>query len=483
MDLRAIIEEIESNENKQRKAEHEKRFRVYNDYQREYVLKALTNEFSAQTVSEMRTFTSLNLTKKIIDELSSLYKRKPQRTFEGLSESQIEGVEKIYQEAKVDTFLKRANQKYKLHQQCAIQVLPKDGHIVLRLLAPFQYDVIPQSDNPEEAFAYIISSYDKTFADSDLGSNTDVQGHYYGSKNQAKSDSRNQQIADEDDWKEKSKIYVIWTAQETMKVRANGEVIERIPNPIGMLPFIDVAAEKDFEFWIRRGSGVCEFNIDFLTVLSDSVNTNRLQSYAQPVIVAEKIPESVTVGPQNILFLPLDPTRPEIRPSFEFASPNPDLKASLELQDKLISYFLSASGLSSSAITGNQGTEKFSSGLERLLSMIDRFSASEADADLFISVEDQLFKIIRAWYDVISGTETLEDEYNFGAWPMDSEVIVKFMGPEVVKTEADKEDSVIKRLEAGLISRIEAIAEIRGISLEDAQGIVASIDGSTNMEA
>ena len=480
MNWKDIINEIESDENKARKAEHEKRFRVYNDYQREYVLKMLVSEFSAQTVSEMRTCTSINLTKRVIDEMASIYKRKPERSYKETNEAQAQGIDKIYQAAKLDTFLKRTNQKFKLHDQCCIQVLPKSGMINLRLLAPHQYDVIPSPENPEDAWAYVISAYDKTVSDSDVGANQDIQGNYYGSKNQKQSDGSNQAIADEDDYRIKKK-YVVWTATDNLVLDENGFIIEQTKNPIGALPFIDVSEEKDFEFWIRRGSGICEFNLDFSVVLSDTCNTNRLQSYSQPVIVAEKVPESVTVGPQNILFLPLDPTRPEVKPSFEFANPNPDMKASLDLLDKLVSYFLSSRGISPKTISGDSSTEKFTSGVERLLAMIERFEASQSDIDLFISVEEKLFQLIKSWYNVINGTDALDQKYNFGAWPEDSTVSVKFLGPEVVQTDADKEDSVIKRLEAGLINKLEAIAEMRGITLEEAKKL--DLDEQVNMEA
>jgi hypothetical protein len=479
MEWKSIIQEIESDENKRRKAEHEKRSRVYNDYQREYVLEMLRNEFSEQTVREMRTMTSINLCRRIIDEMASIYKRKPEREFKEVNETQEDGIETIYQDAKVDTFLKRANQKYKLHHQCAVQVIPKDGKISLRVLSPNHYDVIPNPENPEEALAYVISAYDKTLADNAINAQKDIQGNYYGSKNQSAPDGVNQKIADEDDWKQKQKFYVVWTNESVIKLDSDGNVVSNDVNPIGMLPFIDVAAEKDFEFWVRRGSGVSEFNLDFLVVCSDTVNTNRLQSYAQPVIVAEKIPESVTVGPQHILFLPLDPTRPEVKPSFEFASPNPDLKSSLDLQDRLINYFLTAQGISPKTISGTAESQKFTSGLERLLAMIERFEASQSDIDLFIDVENKLFTIMRAWYEAISGTDALDQKYNFGAWPESSYLSVDFKGPEAVQTEADKEDSVIKRLDSGLISKVEAIAELRGISIEEAK----KIDLNNNMEA
>jgi hypothetical protein len=471
-----IIDEINSDDNLRRKSEHQKRQHVFNDHQRPYVLKMLTNEFSAQTVAEMRTCTSINLSRRIITEMASIYKRCPERSFTNCTEEQEAGIEMIYAEAMADVKLKKANQKYKLHDQCAIQVLPHEGKIGLKLLAPHQFDVIPDPMNPEKAFAYVISAMNKRDLDTANEGKQDIQGNYHGSKNEVQSQSANKKIADQQDYQSVMDRYIIWTAELNLLCDGNGEVIEANPNPIGMLPFIDVASEKDFEFWVRRGSGVIDFALDFAVVTSDVVNTSRLQSYAQPIITAEKIPESITVGPQHILFLPIDPNRPEVIPKFEFANPNPDLKASLELQDRLVSYFLSAHGVDPKTINSSGSGNVYTSGIERLLASLERFEASQDDIDLFSHVEEELFEIMKAWYTVLQGTVALSPEYDFGVWPQDSELMIKFSGPEMVQTETDKEDSVIKLLEAGLISKKEAIMKLRGVDEAMAEQVLKEIE-------
>jgi len=473
--LKNIIEEINSDENKSRKADHQKRSHVFNDHQREYVMEMLVKEFSSKTVSEMRTCTSINLSRRIITEMSSVYKRTPDRVFSELSEEQEAAVKLIYDDSRANVKLKKANQKYKLHDQCAIQVIPKNGKISLKLLAPQQYDVIPDPQDPETAIAYIISALDKSSVDS-ASINSDIDGSNYGSKNIPKSNNKNEAIADRDDYKAALDRYVIWTKDANIVCNGNGQILEANDNPIGMIPFIDVSSEKDFEFWVRKGSGVVSFSLDFAVILSDTCNTNRLQSYSQGVIVAEKVPESVTVGPQHILFLPIDPTRPEIKPSFEFVSPQPDMKASLDLQDRLISYFLTSQGVDPKTITASGDANKYASGLERLLAMVERFEASQDDLDMFDAVEDELYILIRAWYGAIVGTPLLKDKYSFGVWPEESEVSVNFIGPELINTQSDKEDSVIKRIESGLISQVEGIMELRGVSEEKAQEILLKID-------
>lgn len=485
LNIKDIINEIDSDENKRRKAEHAKRHDVYNDHQRPHVLTQLLNEFSHKTVSEMRTCTSINLSRRMVDESASIYKRPPVRDIEiesqagAESEADLEmknSILGLYDDFRVNVALKRANQKYKLHDQCCIQVIPKDGKIVLRVLAPHQYDVVPNPANPEEALAYVISTFDRSLLDNITTRASDIQGTETGSKNELQGSGTNEAIADKEDYQSTLRKYIVWTAEEILVVNGNGGVLSRDPNPIKALPFVDVAQDKDFEYWIRRGSGIVEFAIDYSTVLSDTVNTNRLQSYAQAVITAETVPDSVTVGPNNILFLKLDPTRPEMKPSFEFVSPQPDMKSSLDLLDRLLNYFMTSRGIDPKSVSGDGKTATYSSGLERLLAMIDRFEASQDDIDLFQCVEREVYKLIREWYTVIRGTALLDQEYDFGEWPEDAEMCVKFAQPQMIRTEADKEASVVYRLENGLMSRVEAIEELRGVSKDEAQKIADEID-------
>lgn len=479
-----IIQEIESDENKRRKAQHQKIADVYKSKQRKYVLDMLTKEFSPETVRDMRTCTSINLTKRVVNEQASIYKNEPVRTFGEASENELMQLEALYKLSAANNKLKKANQKYKLHQQAAMQVVPSMGGLKIRVLAPHQYDVVPSMEDPEVGEIYVVSGYNKTDLVAELDNLHDIQGQNLASKDGAYSDSINQKIADQDDWRNK-KVYAWWTAQYNFLTNESGAIIspvEAIENPIQMLPFIDIAYDKDGEFWTDSASEAVEFNLDFSVVLSDTCNTNRLQAYSQPVITAEKLPEHVTVGPQHILFLPIDPTRPEIKPSFEFANPTPDMAASLDLQDRLLSYFLTSQGIDPKTISGKGDGEKYNSALERLLAMIEKFEASQDDIALFQRVELELYRLMLAWSNRLQGTGQLVQELSHATVGDSVTMSCTFQKPQFVKTASEAEDSVIKRMEAGLLSRKEAVMELRGVSEEQAEEIIQEIDQSESVK-
>lgn len=480
-----VIQEIEGDENRRRKADHQKRQDIFNNKQRKYVLDMLVKEFSESTVRDMRTCTSINLVKRIIGEQASIYKSEPKREVAGLSDQQKAQLASLYDSAEANKKLKSLNQKYKLHEQAFMQVIPKHGGIKLRCLAPHQLDVVPSLEDPEVGEIFIVSGYDKANIVAELDGNEDIQGNGYGSKNQHDQDGVNQAIADQDDYR-KAKVYAWWTAEYNFLTDSSGAILPGQPsieNPIQMLPFIEAASEKDQEFWCDGGSGVVEFNLDFSVVLSDTCNTNRLQSYAQAVITGEKLPENITVGPNNILFLPLDSTKPELKPSFEFVSPNPNMEASIDLQDRLLSYFLTSEGIDPKTISGKAEGEKYASGLERLLATIEKFEASQDDYALFRKIESKLYTLIAAWSNALQGTDALPPKLQGGELPIDAELTVQFCKPEFIKTAAEAEDSVIKRMEAGLISRKEAIMELRGVDEEKAEEILAELDEEENEPA
>ena len=469
-----IIEEINLEDNNSRKRESQRRFDVYNDRQDEYILEQLENEFDLKTVQEMRTVLSINLSKRIIDEQSSIYSKPPDREYTNASEKELEQIENLYELGRVNSSMKIANRYYNLFNQTSLMVLPKNGKIIVKPMGTMHYDVIPRDDDPEKAFAYILNVWDldnqRTTRNGGL---TRDRNDYYSS------DNRNQTIADDDDRKSVQMRYIVWTEELHFTMDGKGNVIgEVVANPIGRLPFVDVSMEKDNQFFVRRGSSTTNFSIEFGAGLSDLANINRLQGYAQAVMTSEKQPQNITVGPNHILWLPLDPNAPETKPSFEFVSPTPDISAGLELLEAQVKFFLSSRGIDPKTVSGKGDARSFTSGIDRLLSMLDKFEASQDDYDLFERVEYKTFELVKDWSNVMQGVSDearLRDELNLATISDEVFQDVKFRGPEFVKTDIEKVDEIERKIELGLISQVEAIMIDRNINEESAIEVLKKI--------
>lgn len=479
-----IIDQINNDENKDRKKESLKRFEIFKNRQERYILQKLNEEFTEKTVREMRKVTSINIAPRIIKEEASIYNDAPERVFGEVSEKETEALDAHYRASKVNVGLKLANEYYKLFDQCALYVIPMDGKLWVKPLAPHWYDVIPSDDNPERAEVYILNILDKqeylnaplNNTDNRLGTGNDIN------KKRTISDGQNQIIADRDDYKSKLNKYVVWSKDFHFTMNGEGTItsdLENIKNDLGRLPFIDIASEKDFEFFCRYGSDTTDFAIDYGVQLSDHSNILRMQGYSQAIIAAEKEPDNIVVGPNHTIFLQQDPNS-TVAPSFSFASPSPDLGSSLATLETLLKLLLTAKGLDPETVTGTGDGNRYNSGLDRLLAMIDKFEATKADYDLFRDVEDELKDLIIAWNNILQDATdpkiALDDKLKNGQINTDCTLEVSFNEPGLVQTKQDKEDSVIKLIKERLLSRKEAIMQLRDVDKDMAEEILAEIE-------
>jgi hypothetical protein len=303
-----IISDIKSQENIQRKAKSLKDYEIYNDNGLPYVYEALAKQLSTNTANSMPIVSNLNVAKAVVNKEANIYTDEPERAYQNITESDSEVLEMLYADCGFDTTMSKANRYFKLRNQIFVQVVPKYGKLKLRVLHGHNIDVIPDSDDPETAFAYIVSSFDKS------------------ESLNAGQDGTNQVTGDQDDYRANAEKYQVWTKEIVFTMNGRGEVVsEIIENPIKELPFVDIAKDKDFEFFVRIGQALTDFTIDFNVAWSDLLYISRLQGYSIGVLTgdANLKPESLTIGPNRMLFLPTSAANPDSKLYFKFISPDP----------------------------------------------------------------------------------------------------------------------------------------------------------------
>lgn len=482
---KSIIDDINSEENKQRKAESLKQYEIMNDRMHPYVVDYLKQQFSHKTVSEMPVISSINLPKRIVAQEASIYKAEPSRTFSTENEKELEQLNLIYDEMAFDAKMLKANQVYKLQNQACLMIIPKNGKLTARVIYAHQYDVVPMENDPEKAAAYIISTFDKSLylqEDNSAGNPTGYKPSTY--KNN--SDQVNQKTADQDDWKRDSEKYIVWTPELHFVMDGSGKIIgEEINSPLaefGIMPFVDIACDKDFEFFVRSGQGLTDFGVQYCGALSDLGNIVKLQSYSQAWMSGSKdlIPQNIVVGPNSILKLPVDPND-KVETKFGFASPNSDLAGAANYVEIILSNFLSSRGIDPKVVTGKGDVSKYSSGMERFLALIEKFEASKADFSLFKNVETEAFDLIVSWINTLIGTDQLDEEYQISKISEDTKMFIKYAEPAMLQSRQEKVDAIQKEMEAGLLSRVEGIMELRQVDKESAIAIAKEIDAAVIM--
>lgn len=480
-DRKHIIQQLDSDENKHRKAESFKQCEIYSDRMYQYVSERLREFNKENTVKEIPIIASINLARRIVKEESSIYKECPQRSLSGSSDDQQEVAHQIYQDMGIDSKLMRSNELYKLQSQGMIQIIPKDGKLKARVLKMHHFDAIPDPNDPERALAIIISGFDR----SDLMENykdrtaTGFQGrsatHRKGTTNM-----HNEDIADPDDSMIEKKRLVWWTEGHHFMTNGRGEIIDDsgavitdpetdLTNPLGMLPFVDIAMNKDFEYFVREGSMITDFTVDFNSILSEMEQVMRMQGFSVGVLKAPDalMPENIVVGPNNILKLTVD-VETQGETDFSYASPNADIPGSIQLTEFILASFLSSRGLDPSTVSGKPSANKSSSGIERLLSMIEKFEATKEDYNLYEYVEKKIWKIVKGWHNSLIDTETLDQKYRTTAFSEDAEISVMFNTPEMVQTQKEQMELISLKLDEGLMSKVDAIMELENIKEPEA---------------
>lgn len=477
-----VIKDIKSDENKRRKNEHLRRFEIYQERQGPYIEDRLLSEFDKGTVDDMRKILSINLAPRIINAQASLYTNEVERLFTEVTEKQEEQCENLYRLAKSNRKFKKSNRYFKLSDQNLMQVIPSKGVIELRPILQHLYDVVPDENDNEIPMAVILSTFDKSEAIQDLQDTAGTKSKLGTSDSTGTFDQRidgvNQVIADGDDYQASLERYIVWTNSFHFTMNGLGHITsEKTDNPIGILPFVDVADDKDQEYFCRKGNNTIDFVLDFGLLLSDTANIHRMQSYAQAIVSAEKMPQDMRLGPNRVMFLKINPQVPEISPKFEFVAPNVDLNSSLDLLEVYLKLFMSSKGLDPKMISSKSEGQTFASGLDRLLHMIQLFESTKDDMDLFTDVEASVFEILVKWSNLFQNVKDgLKPDLKIATIPETARMEVIYKEPSMIKSQKEIEDSVFRQLDEGLMSRTEAVAKIRGISEDAAAEIVKDLD-------
>ncbi len=464
-----LIEYIESDSMKGRRYESFRQSEIMSDRCKQFVVSELLKEFSQDTVNEMPVISSINIGKKIVDQEAIIYKESPKREFQGVTDDQESKLQLIYKDGQFNQKLFSSNFNYKYQNQSTLMIIPKDGKLILRVLKNHHFDVIEDPEDPEKGLIYIIHSFSKEdFLDQPESKYSNPTGHQSISESvqsnfllsQRQKEMRNA----------KQKIYTIWTKDFNFQIDQEGNVLsEETENPLGVLPFIDIARLKEFEYWVRQGQSLTDFTIQFCARLSELGQVVKMQGFSQAYLSgpANLIPQSIQIGPAYILKLINDEATGS-KTEFGFASPNSDIQGSLNYIESILSMFLSTRGVDPKTISAKGESISYSSGIERLLAMIEKHSASKQDFDLFHRIEEQLFVLIKKWMEVLRGTNTLDEKYQMQVLPKDASVSVKFHSPEFILSEAEKLDNAQKKIELGAGSRIKLIMDLENVDRDTA---------------
>lgn len=400
------------------------------------------------TVTKMPKLSSFNIARRIIKQEASIYKEKPVRTYENLNEDQVQKIELINKDMKLDTMLSVSNSYYRLQASNLIFIMPKKGQLRMRILKKHEYRRWLDEDG--DTLGYMIS-------------NTDLSG---GDKTK--------------------EIHNVWTEKYNFRMDGEGKLLDAvegnvdITNPLNKLPFIEVTNSEDLY------RGIVKFCIEFNAALSDLYHIMRMQGWSQLIVKGpEELMERMSdlkIGVNSVLFLQTtqkgeDAT--ETKPvDAQYISPSPDLAGSIKVIETLLSAFLTSEGIDPKAVSMSGQASSYSSGWERLLALIEQFVATQEDFDLYKRVEESIFAIQKAYINTYKGAsgDTINEKYMPQALNEEASISTTFKKPAMVETEAEKSTRLGNEIALGLRSKVSAIEEKYEVSKEKAQKMLKEID-------
>lgn len=328
-----------------RKVETEKRLDFFHDRQLDHL-----NEQLGELYADTSKFTpaTLNVVKKVILNLSQVYREEPKREIEGSDRDQ-----KTFQEimggCSYGLKLKQASRYTKLLKTILLRPVWRSGRLDLDILTGGILDV-EFGDSPEDLEGVLVTHYPRSGKADEI-------------------------------------TYSHWTAETFRRLNYRGQEIESEDNPYGTLPFIPCWDQLPTDdFWVPGGDDLVIVQEAINRALTDLLLTARFQGFGVPwVSGASSAGEQFEIGPGSMLSLGEND-------QIGFASPNAPIEEILGLISFLIKQVAVTNGLASASMSIETKPE---SGVSKVADRVELVEMRRDDVALWRTYEGRLFDLVR----------------------------------------------------------------------------------------
>jgi hypothetical protein len=464
-----VIDEIQGSENKNRKMSMLKRHEVYRDNTLKWVIEALTKEGLKSTTLQIMKNRAANISiaKKVVNKLARCYVGGVRREVEPASEQ--DKVDTLARLMSWDTKMKKADRYRQLFKNTQPQVIPEYStqfstpeqpkyKLKLRVLAPWQYDVIEDCYDREVPRVLILSD----FVNRNVMANSLVAGSD-GRQAQSEGDGRDQTIADSPQDAGKDQLcYIWWSNKYHLTTDDKGQIIPELTpegdvplNPIEVMPSVNVAEDQDGEFWALGGDDLIDGAILVNTVITDMLAIAFIQGWAQMVVTAKKVPKTLEGGPHNALIFEYETGDPV--PDVKFVSAQPPLDVWMQTVEQYVALLLSTNDLSPTSIANKIDANQFPSGIALLIEQSEATSSIEDKQKIFQDAERKLWDIVARWQNLYFEAGALEPDFEQVGKVGEIDVSLKFTQSKPAMTEKEKLDNLKVRKDLGINTMVDLI--------------------------
>jgi len=463
-----IIEEIKSPENQERKREAYRRYLVYKDKTKDFVVEQLLNQFDNDTVKEMSyCLANISIVRKVIDKLARVYSNGVNRELNGIEQAE-ENLEQLSKLLKFDTEIKKTNKFLKLQKNVAFYVKPcpvsnAEGSVKytvkLEPLNPYLYDVVEDFHDRTKPMAFVLSDFKyeqrTRVAVGDLALAGRSAKDPLSAFNSNKKDDK---IADDPADQETGEI-VWWTNAYHFTTNMKGEIISQdTVNPIGEMPLINFALDQDGSFWAQGGDDLVDGGIFINSIMTHNQHVGIAQGYGQFWMKGKNLPRNIKVGANKMILMEYDSTAGESAPELGFATASPQIDSLRALVEQYIALLLTTNNLSTSSVSASlNGNTTSPSGIAMIIDKSESMEDVKDQRQIFIDNEPQIWRVINKWLMIYR--ESLTDELKPLQLPegFEQDLTLNFIEPQVIMSESEKLQNLKIRKELGIDSMLDLI--------------------------
>lgn len=479
-----VIADILSAENQGRKAEAWRRYECYKDKTSKWVMKSLADDGLAEdTLAQMRgRVSNISICRKIVNKLARTYSGGVIRT--ATDEKTTDAVNKLARMLSFDDKQKKSDRYRELfrntmtgffQEQCGGTDEDPEYRIGMRVLGPWEYDVVEDCFNREKARVVILSDFAETDANQGKAMTSAEAGVHDSFVPAPSTDGKDNTIADRDPNNSgRRRTFIWWTATYHFTTWENGEFHEGMTttreiegsdqplplNPIGMLPFVNNAEEQDGKFWAEGGEDIVDGSILVNKTITDMFFIQYFQGFGVMVITGQNLKDRYTVGPGKALMFDYNPSQEEPEPKVSFQSASPNIDGWMRTVEQFVALLLTTNNLSVNQISGKLDAATLPSGIALVVEMSEVTQETEDKYSQYAAMEREEFKIIGAWQKALLPSDEVDADFSLIPQLPDDigqTLSVKFVPIKPVMTESERLANLKARKDLGIDTMIDLI--------------------------
>lgn len=459
-----VIEEIVGAENVARKNASLRAYEIYKDMTKKWVVEALSREFSKKTLVQMvNRASNISILKKVVNKLAQAYVSGVTR--EGQSKKDTEVIQALAEKLKINHTMKKADRFLHLFRNTLIQVVPElhsedmTYNIVLKVLPPHLFDVIPDAINTEKAKVLILTDFverNQLAAQDYLGADGRAKGV---SVDLHQGDHKEQVIANSpDDKGTEYREFIWWSPKYHFTTDVEGRIVEEktpkdLLNPIGAIPGVFLHDDQDGSFWAQGGNDLVDGAIMLNVELTDLYTIKNVQGWGQPILSGKIREKEIVGGPHNALLLDYEEGDPEMK--FYYATSNPPLSEHMKSIEMTAALYLSTNNLSPSNVAGKLDAASFPSGIAKMVEDAQSTEPVEDKQRYYKDKEPEVWNLIRLWCEAFA--DSLSPEIKEIGKISDPSITLTFSKNKQVITEKERLENLKLRKELGIDTMLELI--------------------------